>query len=424
MAGLAKLTDVKIRQAKPRERPYKLTDGGGLYLLVTPTGSRYWRYNYQFAGKERTLALGIYPDLSMAKAREAHMAARALLAQGIDPMEDRRQSRAEQYSAAASSFETVAREFWGKQLKRGRSPAYVEEVVGKLEKDLFPWLGHRPISQITPAELLKTLSRIERRSEETARRLRGFAGQVFRYAIVTSRATTDPSAPLRGALTTRAASHFAAITSPRDFADLLRDMRLYKGEFVTRCLLCLSAYLFQRPTEMRWAGWDEIDLTGDRFEWGVPMWEISAQRLADQGDTKITRTGWASHLVPLPRQAVQLLQELQPLTGRTGLVFASSRKPGQPLSDGTALTALKRMGYAGQMTAHGFRASARTMAAERLKVDRDLLELQISHRVFDSNGRAYNRTEFLDERIRLMQMWADYLDSLASGVSVQVARCG
>lgn len=416
MGALEKLTDLQIRQAKPREKRYKLTDGGGLHLLVTPEGGRYWRYNYSHGGKERTLAIGVYPDMTLAMARDEHKAARRLLAQGKDPMEERRREREEQRLATAASFEAISREFWAKQLKKGRSKGYVDEVLGKLEKDLFPTIGARPISAITAPELLVSLTRVEARAEETARRLRGFAGQVFRYAIATGRATNDPTVVLRGALATPKGGHFAAITRPHEFAELLRSMHAYSGEFVTRCLLKLSSYLFQRPTELREATWSEFDLDGDRFGWGVPMWEIPAERLDAEGDTKITRTGWESHLVPLSRQAVELLRLLHPYTGRTGLVFASSRKPGQPLSDGTVLGALRRMGYAKRMTAHGFRASARTMAAERLKIDRDLLELQISHRVCDSLGRAYNRTEFLDERIDLMQIWADYLDQLVRGV--------
>ncbi|WP_296556991.1 integrase arm-type DNA-binding domain-containing protein [Pigmentiphaga sp.] len=331
MGTLAKLADTKVRQAKARERPYKLTDGGGLYLLVTPAGGRYWRYNYGFAGKERTYAIGTYPELSLAKAREEHMAARALVAQGKDPMEVRREQRAEQRAASASSFEVVAREFWQRQLKKGRSQAYVDEVLGKLEKDLFPWLGHRPVAQISSAELLQALLRVETRAEETARRLRGFAGQVFRYAIATARAKNDPSVALKGALATPKGGHFAAITAPDQFAQLLQAMHAYGGEFATRCLLRVSSYLFQRPTEMRLARWDEFDLVGDRFGWAVPMWEIPTQRLTTEGDTKITKTGWETHLVPLPSQVVTILQTLKPLTGRSGFLFESARKPGQPL---------------------------------------------------------------------------------------------
>ncbi|MGE4340117.1 MAG: tyrosine-type recombinase/integrase [Pigmentiphaga sp.] len=414
MGKLAKLSDLQLRQAKPGQKPVKLTDGGGLYLLLTPAGGRYWRYNYQMDGKERTLAIGVYPDIPLAKAREIHQAARSQVALGVDPMASRRAVRQLRASDKGESFEAVAREFWDRQLKKGRSRSYVEEVVGKLEKDLFPWLGRKSINEITEPDLLACLVRVEARAEETARRLRGFAGQVFRYAIQTGRASRDPSVALRGALATPRAGHFAAITTPREFADLIRALRQYRGEFVTRCLLNLSPYVFQRPSELREARWCEFDLDGDRFEWGVPMWEIPSERIGAEGDTKITRTGWHSHLVPLSRQAVSILEQLKPLTYRSGLVFASSRKQGRPLSDGTVLGAIRRMGFAGQMTAHGFCASARTLAAERLKVDRDLLELQISHRVADSLGRAYNRTQFLDERIDLMQRWADYVDELTA----------
>jgi integrase len=416
MSALARLTDIQIRQAKPRPKPYKLPDGGGLHLLIKPDGGRYWRYKYRHLGKERTMALGVYPEVSAAKAREGHRAARQLLASGVDPMAERKKTKLEAALSAETTFEGVAREFWAAQLEAGRSSDYVDLVLAQLEKHVFPWVGQRPIAEVDELEMLAILKRAAGASPEVVRKLRSSTGQVFRYAMATRKAQRDPVATLRGAFVTPKGGHFAAITKPSEFGELLRAIHAYRGDLVTRCLLKLSPILFQRPNELREGPWDEFDLDGK--EWGVPMWEISAHRADAGGDTKITRTGWEAHLVPLPTQAVEILRELKPLTGHTGLVFHSARNPGSALSEGALLAALRRMGYAGRMTAHGFRASARTMGAERLKIDSDLLELQISHKVVDSHGRAYNRTQLLEERIQAMQAWADYLDRLRAGGSV------
>ncbi|WP_313378793.1 tyrosine-type recombinase/integrase [Achromobacter insolitus] len=413
MATLAKLTDTAIRSAKGRDKPYKMADGGGLYILVKPDGTRYWRYNYRHADKDRTMAFGVYPDVSAKLAREKHAAARAQLAAGVDPMAERKQDKHAIRSAAADDFEGLAREMWAKKLTRGNSAGYVEEVLGKLEKDVFPWIGRRAISGITAADILAILERVEARAPETARRLRGFVGQVFRYAIARNKAKVDPTQALRGAVITPKTQHFAAITDPAAFGELLRKMYSYRGELVTRALLRLSALVFQRPSELREARWDEFDLTGKN--WGSPMWEIPAERDGAEGDTKITRTGWESHLVPLSREAVSILEALRPATEHTGWVFKSNRKTDRPLSEGAILGALRRLGYAKKMTAHGFRASARTMAEERLRADERVLEMQISHKVVDPLGRAYNRTALIEERVAFMQQWADYVEQLAAG---------
>lgn len=411
MATLAKLTDTAIRTAKGRDKPYKMADGGGLYILVKPDGTRYWRYNYRHADKDRTMAFGVYPEVTAKAARERHAAARAQLAAGVDPMAERKQERHATRAAAADDFEGIAREMWAKKLASGKSVGYVEEVVAKLEKDVFPWIGRRAIAGITAADILAILERVEARAPETARRLRGFVGEVFRYAIARNKAKGDPTQALRGAVITPKTQHFAAITDPAAFGELLRKMYAYRGELVTRALLRMSPLVFQRPSELREARWDEFDLAGKN--WGAPMWEIPAERAEAEGDTKITRTGWESHLVPLSREAVSILEALRPATEHTGWVFKSNRKTDQPLSEGAILAALRRLGYAKKMTAHGFRASARTLAAERMKADERVLELQISHKVVDAMGRAYNRTAFLDERIAFMQQWADYIETLA-----------
>lgn len=413
MATLAKLTDTAIRAAKGREKAYKMADGGGLHILVKPDGTRYWRYNYRHADKDRTMAFGVYPEVSAKLAREKHAAARAQLAAGVDPMAERKQDKHAIRAAAADDFEGVAREMWAKKLARGNSAGYVEEVLGKLEKDVFPWIGRRAIGGITAADILTILERVEARAPETARRLRGFMGEVFRHAIARNKMKVDPTQALRGAVITPKTQHFAAITDPAAFGELLRKMYGYRGELVTRALLRLSPLVFQRPSELREARWSEFDLAGKN--WGAPMWEIPAEREGAEGDTKITRTGWQSHLVPLSTEAVSILEALRPATEHTGWVFKSNRKTDRPLSEGAILVALRRMGYAKKMTAHGFRASARTLAAERLKADERVLELQISHKVVDPLGRAYNRTAFLDERVAFMQQWADYVEKLAAG---------
>ncbi|MFC3338173.1 tyrosine-type recombinase/integrase [Paracandidimonas soli] len=416
MAILAKLTDFACKQAKAGDKVRRITDGGGLYLLIEPKGSKYWRFDYRFHGRRQTLALGTYPEVSLLRARELHLQARNLLAKGVDPMQQRKVDKVRSALSTQNSFQAVSDEYLAKK-KLIWSASHYSKVSSRLKRDIYPWLGSLPISEIREPELLAVLNRIEGRGViETAHRARENCGQVFRYAIQTGRATHNPTINLRGALQTVKAKHFAAITDPSDFARLLHGMYSYRGELVTRCILRLSALLFQRPSELRLARWREFDLDGNK--WGAPMWEIPAEREGQQGDTKISLTGWESHLVPLPRQAVEILKILKPVTGDSGMVFQSPIKPRQPISNNTPMAAIKKLGFQGQMTVHGFRASARTMAAELLRVDPELLELQISHKVSDSLGRAYNRTTWLKERVALMQKWADYLDMLAAGDNV------
>lgn len=362
-------------------------------------------------GKRETLSYGPYPDVPLERARELHRAARQELAAGPDPMERRRQAERDAILAAGTTFEVMAREWLAMQTHW--SASYRKAVTDRLERDIFPWVGGRPIAEILPAELLAVLQRVVGRgAAETARRAKEVCGNVFAYAVATSRAKTNPVDHLKKALppSTKKKKHFAAITDPAKMARLLQAMYKHEGAFVTRCLLHLSSLLFQRPTELREMQWPELDLDGRG--WRTPMWEIPAEREGNTGDTKITRTGWEAHLVPLPRQAVELLRNLHLVTGRSRYVFRSPTKPKQPLSEGAARQALATMGFKGDMTMHGWRASARTMASERLKVDDRILELQISHVVADSLGRAYNRTTFLEERVAFMQQWADYLDAL------------
>ena len=404
------LTDTSIRNAKPGRtpagkettKPYKLADEKGLYLEVAPAGGKWWRLKYRFGGKEKRLSLGVYPDVGLKDARQRRDDARKLLADGIDPGENRKAIKAASSERAANSFEVVAREWFAKKLP-GWEASTADKIIQRLENDAFPWLGGRPIAEISAPELLKALRRIEERGAiESAHRLRNYCGQIFRYAIATGRAERDPSADLRGALTSPVKEHRAAITDPKTVAELLRAMDGYQGQFVTRCALRLAPLVFVRPGELRKAEWTEIDL--DKAEWNIP-----AERMKMRDP----------HLVPLSLQAVEILRELHALTGRGRYVFPGARTNGRPMSDNAVLAALRRMGFAkDEMSGHGFRAMARTILDEVLQVRPDYIEHQLAHAVRDPNGRAYNRTAHLAERRAMMQRWADYLDKLKAGAEV------
>lgn len=392
------LTDTAIRNAKPQAKPYKLSDSGGLYLLVNTVG-RYWRYDYRYHGKRKTLALGVYPDSSLARVREKHAEARKLLAAGIDPSFNRKAERAATVERAANSFEVVARE-WFAKFSTGWAESHADKIIKRLERDVFPWVGGRPVAEITAPELLMMLRRIESRGAvETAHRVHQNCGQVFRYAVATGRAMRDPSGDLRGALTPWKPKHYPSITDPKEIGQLLRAIGGFTGTFPVKCALQLAPMLFVRPGELRKAEWVEIDL--DRAEWNIPAERMKMRE---------------PHLVPLPRQAVEILRELHPLTGRGLHVFPGIREHGKPMSDAAINAALRRMGYDQKtLTAHGFRAMARTILDEVLGFRPDYIEHQLAHAVRDPNGRAYNRTSHLVERRRMMQAWADYLDRLRDG---------
>lgn len=400
------LTAIAVRNAKAKDKPYKLADEKGLYLLVTRAG-KYWRFDYRFAGKRKTLALGVCPDVSLSDAREKRDTARKLLANGIDPGENRKVTKAAQADRAANSFETVAREWFAKQ-----SPTWTrshgDKIIRRLERDIFPWLGDQPIGDITAPDLLKQLRRIEERGAgETAHRALQNCGRVFRYAIATGRAERNPAADLRGALAPIAGRHFAAITEPKAAGELLRAIDGYQGYLVTKSALRLAPLLFVRPGELRKAEWTEFDL--ECAEWNIPAERMKLRQ---------------PHLVPLSRQAVDILSELQAFTGRARYVFPGARTNGRPMSDNAILAALRRMGYAkDEMSGHGFRAMARTILDEVLQVRPDYIEHQLAHAVRDPNGRAYNRTAHLAERRKMMRQWADFLDSLKAGADV-IPLCG
>lgn len=396
------LTDVKVRTAKPKEKPYKLTDGEGLFLLVTPAGGKWWRFKYRFAGKEKLLSFGTYPEVSLSDARDKRTEARRQVAAGIDPGSVRKAERLAGNDRAANSFEVVARE-WHSRQKTIWSEGHTIRTLQRLEKDVFPYMGARPIAEITPPELLAVLRRIESRgANETAHRARFVCGQVFRFAVVTGRAQRDPAADLRGALTPLKGSHHAAFTDPKDVAPLLRAIDGYQGSFVVKCALQLAPLVFVRPGELRKAEWAEIDFESE--QWCIPAEKMKMQQ---------------AHLVPLSKQAIAILKELLPLTGHSRYIFPCQRSPLRPLSDNAILSALRRMEFSkDEMSGHGFRAMARTILDEVLQVRPDFIEHQLAHAVKDPNGRAYNRTAHLAERRKMMQIWSDYLDSLKKGAKV------
>jgi integrase len=390
------LTAIQVKQAGPKEKPYKLADGGGLHLLVKPAGGKYWRYKYRFAGKEKTLALGVYPEISLKEAREKHLAARKTLNQGIDPSAQRKVEKLTRHLAAAESFEAVGRE-WFNRIMPDKSKSYRDRTGRILDKDLYPSLGNRPIASITAPELLAALRRIEGRgANDIAHRAKQTAGQVFRYAVATGRAERDPSGDLKGALKPRRKKHYAAVTEPTEVGRLLLAMEGFQGTAVVKTALLLSPLLFQRPGEIRAMEWSEIN-------WGTHQWEIPAEKM---------KMG-QPHIVPLSTQAVTLLEQLQPLTGRGRYVFPSARGASRCLSENGVRTALRTIGYDNEtMTPHGFRAMARTILDEVLSFRVDWIEHQLAHAVRDANGRAYNRTSHLEGRTKMMQGWADYLDNL------------
>ena len=394
------LTDVKVRNAKPTAKPYKFADERGLYLLINQVG-KYWRFDYRFAGKRKTLALGTYPDVSLSGARSKLNDARKLLANDVDPSEYRKVQKATTIERAASSFEAVARE-WIAKFAPNWSPAHGEKITTRFERDVFPWMGGRPISEVTAPLLLTVVRRIESRgATETAHRALQSCGQVMRYAVATGRAERDPSADLRGSLPPVNERHHASITEPKKIGELLRAIEGYTGSLATRCALILAPLTFVRPGELRHAEWSEFDLAN--AEWRIPAEKMKMR---------------AQHIVPLSTQAVAILNELQPLTGAGRYVFPGARTNGRPMSENTVNAALRRLGYSNDdMTGHGFRSMASTLLNEQ-GWNRDAIERQLAHAERDSVRAAYNYAEHLPERRKMMQAWANYLDGLKIGATV------
>lgn len=403
------LTDVSIRAAKPREKFYRLKDSVGLYLEVRPEGGKWWRYRYKIAGRENMLSLGTYPEVGLSAARTQRDELRRQVAQGIDPGHARRAEKDSQATASVNSFEVLARE-WYEARRHDWADSYGEKIMARFVADVFPYVGARPVSELKPPELLAVFRRIEQRGAiETAQRARENVSQVFRYAIATGRAESDPSRDLKDALRKPIVQHFPAITQPRRFGELLRAIDGYGGTLIVRTALKLAPMLLLRPGELRHAEWPEFDLDG-------ALWTIPGARMKRQ---KVGKLQGPPHLVPLPRQAVEALRELYPLTGDSQWVFRGERHHDRPMSENTVNAALRGMGFPKEeVTGHGFRATARTMLAERLGVAEAVVEAQLAHAVRDSLGRAYNRTEFVDQRRTMMQDWADYLDKLRKGADV------
>ena len=401
---IAPLSDVQVSKAKPKEKDYKLADGGGMHLLVTVAGGKLWRYDYRFNGIRKTMALGQYPAVSLADARDRREDARKLLANGQDPAAVKKTVQEAAAVAAASTFAVVAGEWFDK-----RKPEWVEShavsVRGRLDNYILPAFGSKPIAEVTAADVRTMLLKIEARGTvEAAKRVKVICGQVFRYAVAHDLVAHDPSAALKPSELFRKVEkrHFAAVTDPKELAPLLRSIEGYSGSIETRCALRLLPMLLMRPGELRHLEWSEIDLEAAQVN-------IPAEKMKMRG----------AHSVPLSRQALAILEEIRPLTGTGKYVFPSTRSAERPISDNTLNACFRRMGYDNDtVTAHGFRATARTILDEVLGFRPDIIEHQLAHAVKDPNGRAYNRTAFLEDRRRMMQHWSDYLDGLKVGAKV------
>ncbi|MEO5368502.1 MAG: tyrosine-type recombinase/integrase [Magnetococcus sp. DMHC-1] len=399
------LTDIAVRNAKPSTKDMYFFDGGGLFLIVTPGGSKKWRLKYQWQKKTRMVSLGIYPDVSLKDARMKRDDARKLLASGIDPSEVRRKEKAK--ASGEDAFETVARA-WIAKMATIWSAGHVSLITTRLERDVFPWIGKASVRAITASDVLAVLHRMEGRGVAvSARRVRQIIGQVFRYATASGLADGDPTSALKGAITPTRETHHATITDPTAIGGLLRAIDGYQGSIVTRCALQLAPLAFVRPGELRHAEWSEIDL--DKTEWRIPG---AKMKMREQ------------HVVPLARQAVAILRELHLVTGTGRYLFPSIRTADRPMSENTVLAALRRLGYAaGEMTGHGFRSMASTILNEQ-GWNRDAIERQLAHGERDRVRAAYNYAEHLPERRKMMQAWADYLDQLAGKNVIQLRREG
>lgn len=399
------LTDLQCKnaKAKPDGKPNRITDGDGLYLEVTASGSKYWRRNYRrpLTGKQNTLSFGTYPDVSSATAREANTAATKQLAAGIDPAEAKKAGKRAARLAAINTFEAVALA-WMDERRPYVEPAQYDKTLARFKNDAFPWLGSRPVAEIEAPEILDALKRVDSRGARfTAHRLRGEISRVFRYGIKEGLCKADPARDLVGAIPPAQTTHFASITEPAKVGEMLRAFDGFTGTFPVLCALRLAPMLFVRPGELRKAEWEQFDL--DKGEWRYLV-------------TKTT----TAHLVPLAAQAVTILRELHALTGSGRYVFPGARDRNRPMSEATINAALRRLGYdtRTEITGHGFRAMARTILHEELEQKPEVIEHQLAHAVPDNLGGAYNRTRFIKERRAMMQKWADYLDRLKVGAQV------
>jgi integrase len=398
------LTDVQIRNAKPQDKPYKLTDGGGLYLLIHPSGGKRWRWKYYIHGKEKLLAIGVYPDVTIAEARKKRDEARELLKDGLDPSQQKQIDKLTSKAKAGNSFETVAKE-WHAKYSRTVEAGTAARNLRILELNVFPWLGDRPIADINAPELLAVLRRMESRGIlETAHRTRALASKVFRYGIATGRCERDAAEDVKGSLTPCQTENLAAIVDPLKFGQLLRDIWAYQGNFATCVAFRLSALFGLRPGELRKLEWAEVD-TGENALIRIPMGKMKKRRV---------------HVVPLSQQAIALLDELRPLTGHGKYCFPGMKDHARPMSENTINAALRRLGYDTQeeQCAHGFRSSFSTLANDSALWRKEVVEVQLAHKHGNEVELTYNRGDYLKERRRLMQWWSDECDRMRTGAEV------
>lgn len=395
------LNALTVRNAKGRERPYKLSDSGGLYLFIQPKGQRYWRLAYRIAGKQRTMALGVFPDVELAEAREKRDAVRKILAAGLDPVEVDREMERKAKLAAKATFKVVAQEWLAKCEKEGRAPITLHKQRWLLDF-AYPRLANRPVNEISGHEVYEVLEAIQAKGHfETARRLRSTCSLVIRYAVATGRAERDVCVDLRGALIAPKVKHLAAITKPKEAGDLLYAIEGFDGYRVTHTALRLAAHLFVRPGELRQAEWSE-------FDFNEKIWTIPAEKM------KMRRV----HAVPLSKQVMTLIEDIRPLSGTHRYLFPAQGKRDRPMCENTINLALQRIGFGGgRMTAHGFRSMASTLLNQMKRFHPDVIERQLAHLDTNSIRRIYDRGEHWDERVLMMQIWSDYLDALRAEAS-------
>lgn len=397
------LTDTTVRNAKPGVKPVKISDERGLHLMVTPSGGKLWRFRYAFSGKEKLLSLGAYPDVSLAGARDRRDQARKQLANGIDPSEQRKAAKATRAGLAANTFEVIGREWYAKAMA-DKAETTKQKLLRRLEVDVFPWIGARPVADLLPADLVRIIERIEQRGAvDLAKRVYNAVGRIFKYAVTKGFANSNPAQTidLNLILTQKGVQHHASVTDPKAVGELLRAIDGFTGAFITRCALRMAAYTFVRPGDLRHAEWTEIDF--DKTEWRI---QAGKMKMKEQ------------HIVPLSSQAIAILKEIQPLTGSGRYVFPSERGQSAVMSENTINAALRRLGYAKEeMTGHGFRSMASTLLHE-LGLPHAVIERQLAHGERNKVSAAYNFAEYLPERRKMMQQWADYLDKLKVGADV------
>lgn len=411
------LTDVAIKRLVPSTKPVRVFDGLGLYLEVTPKGGKWWRFKYRFEGKEKLLSMGTYPETSLKNVREKRDEARGLLTNGVDPSAARKAARSTEHGGGGTSFEIVAREFHETMRDRWSDP-HAKRWLERLKKDVFPYVGARALPEVSAPLLLETLRRVESRGvRETVHSILQACGQVFRYGIATGRCERNPASDLRGALKPVLVKNMAAVTDPAGVGHLMLAIDGYAGSPLTKGALVLSALLFQRPGNVRAMQWSALTLSG-----GAPTWTIPA---AEMKRSRYEKQNGRPHLVPLASQAVDILNQLKPLSGHGKYVFPSMLGGDRPMSENTVNTALRRLGYDKETaTAHGFRAMARTVLVERLNVNPEAIEAQLAHGKSGPLGAAYDRAEFMNQRRAMMQQWADYLDVLRAGAAAPNRKRG